>query len=108
MPDRIADPWGSRTPYGPAGAGGTWPVRVDVALEEGTTESDVESWVPAASVLHSNGDAMDIAVRGGRIVGVRGRAADRVNRGRLDPKDLFGFAGSCPTRTCSSSSRICS
>jgi len=34
---------------------------------------------------------MDIAVRGGRIVGVRGRDIDRVNRGRLDPKDLFGW-----------------
>ncbi|WP_436845972.1 hypothetical protein [Streptomyces tibetensis] len=43
----------------------------------------------AASLLHSNGDAMDIAVREGRIVGVRGRAADRVNRGRLGPKDLY-------------------
>ncbi len=45
----------------------------------------------SASILHSNGDAMDIAVRGGEIVGVRGRPFDRVNRGRLDPKDLFGW-----------------
>ena len=44
-----------------------------------------------ASVLHSNGDGIDIAVRDGRIVGVRGRAADRVNRGRLDPKDVYGW-----------------
>ena len=48
-----------------------------------------------ASLLHSKGDAMDVAVRGGRIVGVRGRAEDRVNRGRLGPKDLFGWQ---PTR----------
>jgi anaerobic selenocysteine-containing dehydrogenase len=34
---------------------------------------------------------MDIAVKGGRIVGVRGRVEDRVNRGRLGPKDLFGW-----------------
>ncbi|WP_245923737.1 molybdopterin oxidoreductase family protein [Paractinoplanes atraurantiacus] len=34
---------------------------------------------------------MDIAVKDGRIVGVRGRANDRVNRGRLDPKDLYGW-----------------
>jgi anaerobic selenocysteine-containing dehydrogenase len=34
---------------------------------------------------------MDIAVRDGRIVGVRGRDVDRVNLGRLDPKDLFGW-----------------
>ncbi len=49
--DRIADPWGERTPY----------------------------------------DAMDVAVRDGRMVGVRGRAVDRVNRGRPGPKDLYGW-----------------
>jgi ferredoxin-nitrate reductase len=85
---RIAGPWGPATPYG---AGEDWPVRVDMMLEAGVSEDDVERWVPSASVLHSNGDAMDIAVRGDRIVGVRGRAGDRVNRGRLDPKDLFGW-----------------
>jgi predicted molibdopterin-dependent oxidoreductase YjgC len=47
--------------------------------------------VRSAAVLHSNGDAMDIAVKDGRIAGVRGRAVDRVNRGRLDIKDLFGW-----------------
>src|SRR3954452_14581186 len=42
---------------------------------------------------------MDIAVSGGRIVGVRGRDADRVNRGRLDPKDLYGWqANNSPDR----------
>jgi ferredoxin-nitrate reductase len=54
-------------------------------------EEDVERWVPSASLLHSNGDAMDIAVVGSRIAGVRGREYDRVNRGRLDPKDLYGW-----------------
>jgi len=34
---------------------------------------------------------MDIAVRDDRIVGVRGRAVDRVNHGRLGVKDLFGW-----------------
>ncbi|MFL5879038.1 MAG: molybdopterin oxidoreductase family protein, partial [Actinomycetota bacterium] len=48
-------------------------------------------WVQSASILHSNGDALDIAVKDGRIAGVRGRAGDRVNRGRLDPKDLYGW-----------------
>ena len=48
-------------------------------------------WFGSASVLHSNGDGIDIAVRDGRIVGVRGRARDRVNRGRLDPKDFYGW-----------------
>ncbi len=86
--DRIAQPWGSRTPYGP---GDPWPVRVDLHLEEGLREEDVERWAQSASVLHSNGDALDIAVHDGRIAWVRGRAVDRVNRGRLDTKDLFGW-----------------
>jgi anaerobic selenocysteine-containing dehydrogenase len=68
-------------------------------LAEGVREDMVERWVPTASVLHSNGDAMDIAVHEGRIVGVRGRAGDRVNRGRLGPKDLFGWqANNSPDR----------
>jgi anaerobic selenocysteine-containing dehydrogenase len=86
--DRIAEPWGSRTPYGP---GETWPVRVDTHLAEGVDPDDVEHWAQSASILHSNGDAMDIAAKDGRIVGVRGRAVDRVNHGRLGPKDLFGW-----------------
>ncbi|MGY1733540.1 molybdopterin oxidoreductase family protein [Geodermatophilus sp. SYSU D01045] len=86
--DRIAEPWGTRTPYGP---GETWPARVDQHLAEGVSEGAVDRWVQAASILHSNGDAMDLAVKDGRVVGVRGRAGDRVNRGRLDPKDLYGW-----------------
>ncbi|MBB6122042.1 molybdopterin oxidoreductase family protein [Nocardiopsis algeriensis] len=86
--DRIAEPWGTRTPYGP---GEEWPTRVDTYLGDGSSPDQVDAWVQSASILHSNGDALDIAVREGRIVGVRGRAEDRVNRGRLDPKDLFGW-----------------
>src|SRR3954452_19245447 len=86
--DRIADLWGTRTPYG---AGADWPVRVDQYLMPGLTEADVDRWVQSATVLTSDGDALDIAVKDGRIVGVRGRAIDRVNRGRLDPKDLYGW-----------------
>lgn len=67
--------------------GSPWPVRVDVFLEDGVTEDDVECWVPAASAAGSHGDAVDLAVRGGRVVGVRGRANDRVNHGRLDPRE---------------------
>jgi ferredoxin-nitrate reductase len=37
------------------------------------------------------GCGLDIAVHDGRIVGVRGRAEDRVNHGRLGPKGLFGW-----------------
>ncbi|MDW5328879.1 nitrate reductase [Plantactinospora sp. KLBMP9567] len=86
--DRIAEPWGSRTPYGP---GESWPVRVDTFLADGVRPDEVDRWVQSASILHSNGDGLDIAVKGGRIVGVRGRAVDRVNRGRLGPKDLYGW-----------------
>src|ERR671933_682640 len=88
LTDRIANPWGERTPFGP---GEEWPVRVDQLLEEGVSEDEVGRWVQAASILHSNGDALDIAVKDGRIVGVRGRGVDRVNKGRVDPKDLFGW-----------------
>ena len=96
MHDAIQDPWGPATPIG---RGADWPERVDVHLADGVAADDVERWVQSASLLHSNGDAMDIAVHGGRIVGVRGRADDRVNRGRLGPKDLFGWqANASPDR----------
>jgi ferredoxin-nitrate reductase len=86
--DRIKEPWGRRTPFG---SGEEWPVRVDQFLEQGVSEDEVDRWVQTASILHSNGDALDIAVKDGRIVGVRGRGVDRVNKGRVDPKDLFGW-----------------
>jgi anaerobic selenocysteine-containing dehydrogenase len=86
--DRITDVWGDRTPYP---RGGRWPERVDTHLADGVQEQDVERWVRTASTLHSNGDAFDLAVRAGAVVGVRGRADDRVNRGRLGPKDLYGW-----------------
>ncbi|MFI6169430.1 molybdopterin oxidoreductase family protein [Nocardia sp. NPDC051052] len=93
--DRIAEPWGKRTPYG---AGDSWPARVDLYLAAGVDAAAVR-WVQSASVLHSNGDGLDIAVQDGAIVGVRGRVADRVNRGRLGPKDLFGWqANAAPDR----------
>jgi anaerobic selenocysteine-containing dehydrogenase len=96
--DAIAEPWGTRTPYG---AGDDWPVRVDRFLAEGVAAEDVQRWVRTASLLHSDGDAIDIAVVDGCMVGVRGRAEDRVNRGRLGPKDLFGWqANASPDRLC--------
>lgn len=39
----------------------------------------------------SAGCGLDVGVRDGRIVGVRGSAADHVNRGRLGPKGLHGW-----------------
>lgn len=79
--DSIKDIWGERTPYF-----GQWPVRVD---ERKTEEPD--KWVQSACVLCSNGCGMDIGVKDGRIVGVRGRAVDPVNHGRLGPKGLHGW-----------------
>ncbi|CAL9655581.1 Periplasmic nitrate reductase [Streptomyces sp. enrichment culture] len=94
--DRIAHPWGDRTPHR---RHGSWPERTDIQLRDGVEPEAVEHWVPSASILHSDGDAMDIAVAGGRMVGVRGRTVDRVNRGRLGPKDLFGWqANGSPDR----------
>ncbi|WP_443053227.1 molybdopterin dinucleotide binding domain-containing protein [Streptomyces sp. IBSBF 3010] len=55
--DRIAQPWGTRTPYGP---GEPWPVRVDTRLADGVTPDQVERWVQSAAILHSNGDGLDI------------------------------------------------
>jgi ferredoxin-nitrate reductase len=86
--DRIAAPWGERTTLGQEA---TWPVRVDLQLEEGLGDQDVDRWVQSACVLCSYGCGLDIAVKDDRIVGVRGRAEDRVNRGRLGPKGLFGW-----------------
>jgi anaerobic selenocysteine-containing dehydrogenase len=47
--------------------------------------------VPSVCVLCSTGCGIEIGVREGRMVGVRGRAGDRVSRGRLGPKGLHGW-----------------
>lgn len=79
--DSIIDIWGDRTPYF-----GEWSVRVD----ERTLE-EPDQWVQSACLLCSNGCGMDIGVKDGKIVGVRGRAVDAVNQGRLGPKGLHGW-----------------
>lgn len=82
--DSIADPWGARTPFHGEGA---WPARMDFLAT-----SKPDRWVQSACVLCSNGCALEIGVKDGRIAGVRGRASDRSNRGRLGPKGLYGWA----------------
>jgi ferredoxin-nitrate reductase len=77
--DSIEDIWGDRTPH----KRNKWQERVDERLTE-----EPERWVQSCCVLCSNGCALDIGVSGNRIVGVRGRAVDRVNLGRLGPKGL--------------------
>lgn len=97
--DRIAEPWGSRTPYAPedeptvhhAPGPSNWPVRVDEYLEQGVSPDDVQRWVGAACVLCSNGCSLQIAVKDDRMVGVRGQANGKTNHGRLGPKGLFGW-----------------
>ncbi|KQZ88414.1 molybdopterin oxidoreductase [Phycicoccus sp. Root563] len=85
--DRIADIWGPLTPHA---RGTAWPARVDTHLEEGITPDSVDRWVQSACLLCSNGCGCDIAVKDGRMVGVRGRGGDVVNHGRLGPKGLYG------------------
>jgi ferredoxin-nitrate reductase len=81
--DPIHDIWGERTPYE---GEGRWPVRLDEYRKD-----EAERWVQSCCVLCSNGCALDIGVKEGKIVGVRGREVDRVNRGRLGPKGMCGW-----------------
>jgi ferredoxin-nitrate reductase len=90
MIDRISDIWGERAPHA---AGSPWPERVDSHFRPGASEDDVERWVRSACLLCSNGCGIQVAVAGGEVIGVRGDAADRVNRGRLGPKGLYGWRG---------------
>ncbi|MFQ1000577.1 molybdopterin oxidoreductase family protein [Modestobacter sp. SSW1-42] len=85
--DRIADIWGTRTPHA---IDTPWPVRIDTHLDPAVGTDDVDHWVQAGCVLCSNGCAVDIAVKDGEMVGVRGRGVDLVNHGRLGPKGLYG------------------
>ena len=59
--DRIAEPWGTRTPFA---SGGTWPVRVDMHLEDGADPDGTEV------------DASDADAGGGPLARVREKAAD--------------------------------
>jgi ferredoxin-nitrate reductase len=77
----IEDVWGGRTPYK-----GNWPARVDEHITE-----QPDQWIQSACVLCSNGCGIDIGVKDGQIVGVRGRESDRINHGRLGPKGLHGW-----------------
>ena len=81
--DSVQDIWGERTPFR---GQGKWPERLDYRVRE-----EPEQWIQSACVLCSNGCGIDIGVKQGRIVGVRGRATDAVNKGRLGPKGLNGW-----------------
>jgi hypothetical protein len=63
--DRIADPWGGRTRFD---VGERCPRASTPTSGAGISPEAVQRWVPIASLLHSNGDAVDMAVIDGRIV----------------------------------------
>jgi ferredoxin-nitrate reductase len=79
----ITDVWGAATPYHGHDA---WPTRVD---ENCSTQP--QQWIQSCCVLCTNGCGLDIGVSNGQIVGVRGRARDPINRGRLGPKGLHAW-----------------
>jgi ferredoxin-nitrate reductase len=59
----------------------------------------VAHWVPSTCGICSIGCGVDVGVRDGRIVGVRGTSGHPVNDGRLGPKGLNQyFANRHPTR----------
>ncbi|GAA5964111.1 hypothetical protein JCM8115_005345 [Rhodotorula mucilaginosa] len=79
--------WGERQPF--HGDDKAWEPRVDSCYVE--PPESIESWVQSACVLCSNGCAMDVGVKDGKVVAVKGRADDRVNKGRLGPKGMYGW-----------------
>lgn len=81
--DAVNDIWGPRQGYK---AGQRWPNRVDVHYSE-----EPDQWIQSACVMCSNGCGMDIGIKDGKMVGVRGREIDRVNHGRLGPKGLYAW-----------------
>jgi ferredoxin-nitrate reductase len=70
--------------------------RVDTNLG---IEGEPDSWVHSACILCSNGCGVDIAVKDGRIAGVRGIPNHPVNFGHLGPKGEHGWvANNSPRR----------
>jgi|SRR5579884_1578789 len=88
--ERIMDIWGARTPYA---SGASWPARQDQFLTGTLTAAEVDRWVRGACLLCSNGCGVEVAVKDGRMVGIRGRVEDRINHGRLGPKGPVRLAG---------------
>lgn len=69
--------------------------RTDSNLE---CEGEPDRWVHSACLLCSNGCGMDIAVKDGRIVGVRGIADHPVNFGHLGPKGRHAWVANNSAR----------
>jgi anaerobic selenocysteine-containing dehydrogenase len=62
--------------------------RIDANL---SISGEPDKWVHSACLLCSNGCGLDIAVKDGAIVGVRGSAKHPVNFGHLGPKGEHGW-----------------
>ncbi|WHZ27904.1 MAG: Assimilatory nitrate reductase large subunit [Nitrospira sp.] len=62
--------------------------RIDTNL---SIKGEPDKWVHSACVLCANGCGLDIAVKDGRIVGVRGNPDHPVNFGHLGPKGEHGW-----------------
>ncbi|MGB6008934.1 molybdopterin oxidoreductase family protein [Castellaniella sp.] len=70
--------------------------RIDIGLG---IQGEPDAWVHSACILCSNGCGLDIAVKDGKIVGVRGDAAHPVNFGHLGPKGEHAWvANNSPRR----------
>jgi ferredoxin-nitrate reductase len=96
LTDRIANRWGERTLFG---RDNEWPVRVDQFLKDGISENEVNDRVqvglhpPLQQGRHGRRRQGRSHHRGlGRFVG-------RANKGRLGPKDLFGWQTPTTPRT---------
>lgn len=69
--------------------------RQDVNLQ---CDGEPDAWVHSACILCSNGCGLDIAVKDGRIVGVRGDVNHPVNFGHLGPKGENGWVANASPR----------
>ena len=54
-------------------------------------EGEPDRWVHSACLLCSNGCGVDVAVKDGRIAGIRGAIDHPVNRGHLGPKGKYAL-----------------
>ena len=71
------------------------PPRLDVNL---SISGEPNSWVHSACILCSNGCGIDIGVKNGAIVGVRGRVDHPVSFGHLGPKGEHGWVANASPR----------
>lgn len=69
--------------------------RIDINLG---IAGEPDKWVHSACILCSNGCGLDIGVKDGKIVGVRGDPTHLVNFGHLGPKGKNGWVANHSAR----------